>query len=89
MSSSDILDKIKKRNGTVAATKSETQVLLDLKNYISSMGGTASTDSLIKNFQPLLPLSMTPLFKSLLNKVCNFYRAPDDKGYWSLKPEFQ
>lgn len=83
------MDKIKKRNGVVVVAKSESQVLLDLKNFLSNMGGTASTEQLIKTFQSQLPVSMTPLFKSLLNKVCAFYRAPDNKGYWTLKPEFQ
>lgn len=88
MSSSDILNKIRKRNGEVTSAKTETQILSELKTFLTSAGGTVSTDVLIQTFQPQLSATMTPFFKSLLNKVCTFYRAPDDKGYWSLKEEF-
>lgn len=68
--------------------ESETQILNELKNFISSEGGTASTDRLIENFQNQLPASKTPLFKNLLNQICSFYRGLDKKGYWTLKTEF-
>lgn len=88
LSASDVLDRIKKRNGMAEVSNSETQILTDLRNFISSEGGTASTDRLVETFEKQLPASATPLFKSLLNKICTFYRGPDKKGYWNLKPEF-
>ena len=88
LSSKDILDKIKKRNGIMEASTSQTDLLKKLRDFIASEGGTASTDRVVETFQAELPASQTPLFKCLLNKVCSFYRGPDKKGYWSLKAEF-
>lgn len=69
-------------------TKTETQILNNLKNFILTEGGTASTARLIKKFEDELPPTVTPLFKCLLNKICTFYRGPDKLGYWTLKTEF-
>lgn len=88
LSASDVLDRLKKRNSLAEVSSSEKQILTDLRNFISSEGGTAATDRIIETFQNQLPASATPLFKCMLNKICSFYRGPDKKGYWTLKTEF-
>lgn len=87
-SSTELLQRIRQRNGAVEATDNETKVVSDIQQFISSQGGTASTKQLVSEFEKRLPAGSSPLFKSVLGKICTFYRAPDNNGYWTLKDDF-
>lgn len=87
-SSAKLLQRIRQRNGAVEATDNETKLVSELQQFLSSQGGTASTKQLVSEFEKRLPAGSSPLFKSVLGKICTFYRAPDNNGYWTLKDDF-
>lgn len=87
-SSAELLQRIRQRSGAVEATDNETKLVSELQQFISSQGGTASTKQLVSEFEKCLPAGSSPLFKSVLGKICTFYRAPDNNGYWTLKDDF-
>nr|XP_018903096.1 PREDICTED: DNA excision repair protein ERCC-6-like [Bemisia tabaci] len=89
MSSADLLNKIRERNGDVKASSKELDLLNDIRYFIASNSGITTTDELIKKFEKQLPVDVTPLFKSLLTQICTFNRGANQKGYWRLKPEFK
>lgn len=89
MSSADLLNKIRERNGDVKASSKELDLLNDIRYFIASNSGITTTDELIKNFEKQLPVDVTPLFKSLLTQICTFNRGANQKGFWRLKPEFK
>ncbi|XP_022193380.2 LOW QUALITY PROTEIN: DNA excision repair protein ERCC-6 [Nilaparvata lugens] len=88
MSSADLIKRIRERNLMKLPEDSDIRLLNDIREFILANGGTALTDQLINKFQARLPAGKSPVFKSLLAKISVFYRAPDKKGYWTLRDEF-
>lgn len=87
-SSSEILNRIQQRNLSANVKETETKLLSDIREFVSSEGGTTTTSQIIAMFEKRLPENSSPLFKSLLVQICTFYRAPDKLGYWTLKDDF-
>ncbi|XP_046660917.1 DNA excision repair protein ERCC-6-like [Homalodisca vitripennis] len=88
MSSRELIEHIKKRNCAMDAKDADLELVRDIREFVSSQGGTVNTNQIINRFEGRLPEGSSPLFKSLLSKICTFYRAPDKLGYWTLKEEF-
>ncbi|RZF48893.1 hypothetical protein LSTR_LSTR003273 [Laodelphax striatellus] len=88
MSSADLIKRIRERNLMKLPEDSDIRLLNDIREFILANGGTALTDQLVNKFQARLPACKSPVFKSLLSKISVFYRAPDKKGYWTLRDEF-
>jgi DNA excision repair protein ERCC-6 len=49
--------------------------------------GRASTKEIIEKFRDRLPSKKSPVFKALLNKLCDFHKS-NGEGTWTLKREF-
>uniref|UniRef100_A0A1B6DRP9 DNA excision repair protein ERCC-6 n=2 Tax=Clastoptera arizonana TaxID=38151 RepID=A0A1B6DRP9_9HEMI len=88
VSSCEIIDSIKQRNLSRNAKETETILLNDIREFVSSEGGTTTTSQIVNTFEKRLPENSSPLFKYLLMQICTFYRAPDKLGYWTLKDDF-
>lgn len=66
-------------------------LLADIRNFIAFQAqadGEASTAELVSRFRRSLPPQQSPLFKALLQQICNF-RREDARGMWRLKREFR
>ena len=55
----------------------------------TSTNGRASTKELLAEFKSRLPAEQTPLFKALLNEICEFERGADKTGWWVLREELR
>lgn len=88
LSSSTLLQMIKNRNLDSDAETSEVRLLRDIREFVLDQGSTTTTDQLVTEFKDRLPIGKSAMFKALLSKICVFYRAPDSKGYWTLRDEF-
>ncbi|XP_075232216.1 DNA excision repair protein ERCC-6-like [Lycorma delicatula] len=88
VSSNSLLQKIKHRNLDGSIEDGEVELLRDMRDFVSGQGGTTTTDKLISEFKDRLPIGKSPVFKALLSKICIFYRAPDSKGYWTLRDDY-
>ena len=64
----------------------------DIRNFVAFRGvtpGQVFTCDLLSEFNGKLPSRGAPLFRALLNQMCNFTRDTDNRGIWQLKPELQ
>ncbi|XP_073976975.1 DNA excision repair protein ERCC-6-like isoform X2 [Rhodnius prolixus] len=86
---SSLLEAIKRRNMILETTSEENQLAKQIVSWLSSQGGTASTDEIVNEFQRKVGPGKTPLFKTILSKIAQFYRAPDKIGYWTVRDEFK
>ncbi|XP_074594369.1 DNA excision repair protein ERCC-6-like [Brevipalpus obovatus] len=101
VSSQDLMKSIRERNKfdkidgeskTDEKNPSVENLLGDIRNFIafqSNKDGEASTKELLDRFKNKIEPEQTPLFKSLLWKICDFHRRSDKSGYWTLKTEFR
>lgn len=99
MSSSELMKSMKQRkkfeqDEPVEADKMSIAdgLLTDLRNYIAfqaSKDGEASTKEILDKFKTKIAPEQTPLFKSLLWKICDFNKNSDGTGTWHLKSEFR
>jgi len=68
------------------------ELLDDIRHFVAfqaSVDGEATTQELLDFFKSKLPPEQTPVFKSLLWKMCDFHRRSDKIGVWRLKSEFR
>ncbi|XP_076339580.1 LOW QUALITY PROTEIN: DNA excision repair protein ERCC-6-like [Tachypleus tridentatus] len=68
------------------------ELLSDLRNFVAfqaSVDGQATTQEVLQAFKEKCPTHSAPVFKMLLQKICNFYRRPTGEGVWRLKAEFR
>ncbi|CAG2065651.1 unnamed protein product, partial [Timema podura] len=104
MSSEELLSRMRHRNrllsplsdqaeSTCAPPSDEhTELLTDIRNYVwygGTTSGRATTAEIIQQFQERLPQGSSPLFKFLLQEVCEFHRLPSGEGVWQLRAEFK
>lgn len=104
MSSEELLSRIHARNfllpdydydgpGTSSVRGEDNMELLaDIRNFVAFCGmvdGQATTQELVDRFKDRLPPGNSPLFKAMLQQICDFQRAPDGVGLWRLKAEFR
>ncbi|OQR72026.1 DNA excision repair protein ERCC-6-like [Tropilaelaps mercedesae] len=68
-------------------------LLVDLRNFIAfgaAVDGQATTQEILATFRDRVPEKDAPLFRSLLKKLCEFYKRGGTKdGLWRLRPEFR
>ena len=77
---------------SVAAREEHIELLTDIRNYVAfgaSVNGRASTREILSEFTERLPSGSSPLFKFMLNEVCEFHRMPSGEGVWRLRNEFR
>ncbi|GLH06103.1 ATP-dependent helicase brm [Gryllus bimaculatus] len=73
-------------------SEANVDLLRDIRNFVAFgaiTDGRASTNEIIEKFRDRLPPSSTPIFKFLLEEICDFFRMPSGEGMWKLRPEFQ
>ena len=95
MSSSDLLKRIEKRNHQdlfrpeMQTGSDRVELLKDIRNYVA-INGTRTSDELVNMFKDRVPKKDSPLFKAILNEICDFAKKKDakGKGIWTLKREF-
>ncbi|XP_053548166.1 DNA excision repair protein ERCC-6 [Bombina bombina] len=81
--------------GTTPATADPTEhdeLLADMRNFIAFQAredGEASTQEILREFEPKLSLAQSCIFRELLRRLCTFHRGGDGAGVWRLKPEFR
>ncbi len=67
------------------------ELLSDIRNFVAFQArrdGEATTAELVERFSDRVPPKESPLFKSLLNEICNFEKRERGEGMWRLKSEF-
>ncbi len=67
------------------------ELLADIRNFVAFQArrdGQATTSELIERFSSRVPPKNSPLFKSLLNEICDFEKRSKGEGIWRLKSEF-
>lgn len=77
---------------SVSAQDEHIELLTDIRNYVAfgaSVDGRASTQEILAQFRERLPPGTSPLFKFMLNEVCEFHRMPSGEGVWRLRSEFR
>lgn len=92
-SSSDLLKKIRERNGLESSSAGEKTgknftLINELRRFISSKKGKVSTTQVIEEFDKKIDVPDNALFKSLLMELCVFKRK-NNVGYWHLKENFR
>ncbi|XP_067005938.2 DNA excision repair protein ERCC-6 [Anabrus simplex] len=68
------------------------ELLTDIRNFVAygaSADGRASTQEILARFKDRLPLGSSPLFKCLLEELCDFHRTSSGEGIWRLRAEFR
>ncbi|UYV79425.1 ERCC6 [Cordylochernes scorpioides] len=68
------------------------ELLTEIRNFIAfqaSLDGEARTQEIVNAFQHRLPTKDNAIFKSMLKKICEFYRDTSGNGVWKLRPEFR
>ena len=73
--------------------ESNVDLLTDIRNFIafqndSAGTGESTTEALVSHFKDKLPPVKNPLFKALLNEICD-YSKNSTKGIWRLKQDFR
>ncbi|XP_063234506.1 DNA excision repair protein ERCC-6-like [Bacillus rossius redtenbacheri] len=102
MSSSELLARIRARNRLTtpaddlplrpAPPDDDTELLADIRNFVAfgaTVDGRASTQEVVERFQDRLLAGSSPLFKFLLQEICDFHRMPSGEGVWRLKADFR
>ncbi|EEB13301.1 DNA repair and recombination protein RAD26, putative [Pediculus humanus corporis] len=101
MTSSELLQRIRQRNGMSSSASDSSssssldensELLADIRNFISfgaEVENKASTQEIVDKFKDRLPSGQTPLFKALLNEICEFHRGSNGEGIWELRQDFQ
>lgn len=100
LTSSDLLTKMRSRNGTstegaTSGTETDTgvsELLTDIRNCISFqcvIDGQATTRELLDKFASKLPQNSSAQFKALLNQICDFQKTGSGVSIWRLKSEFR
>ena len=74
--------------------ESNVDLLADIRNFIafqndSAGNGESTTEALVTHFKEKLPPVKNPLFKALLNEICDYSKNSAAKGIWRLKEEFR
>lgn len=67
-------------------------ILTELRHFIafgSKIDGKASTDEILRRFGTRVALQDSAVFKSLLQKICDFTRSTNGDGLWVLKNDFR
>ena len=69
------------------------ELLADLRNFLAFQAvrdGQATTAELVARFKSRVPPGESPLFRALLNQICDFHKSSDTRGegLWTLKREF-
>ena len=70
------------------------ELLTDIRNFVafqnnSAGEGESSTGALVDHFKDKLPPVKNPLFKALLNEICDYHKSSSGKGIWRLKDDFR
>ncbi|KAM4636256.1 DNA excision repair protein ERCC-6 isoform 2-T2 [Discoglossus pictus] len=68
------------------------ELLTDMRNFIAfqaQVDGEASTQEMLREFEPKLSPAQSCVFRELLRRLCTFHRSSDGAGLWRLKPEFR
>ncbi|XP_054718613.1 DNA excision repair protein ERCC-6-like [Uloborus diversus] len=76
---------------TCASPKS-VELLDEIRNFIAfqcAVDGEATTSEILAHFRERVPASQSPVFKSLLNNICDFHRTSDGRGVWKLKEDLR
>ncbi|OQV23737.1 DNA excision repair protein ERCC-6 [Hypsibius exemplaris] len=63
--------------------------LVAFLNHDTLIPGQATTDVLVKKFQPLLPVEESTFFRAILRGVCEFEKKRNGPGVWTLKYEYR
>ena len=74
--------------------ESNVDLLADIRNFIafqndSAGNGESTTEALVIHFKDKLPPVKNPLFKALLNEICDYSKNSTAKGIWRLKQDFR
>ncbi|XP_014252342.1 DNA excision repair protein ERCC-6-like isoform X2 [Cimex lectularius] len=88
-SKNPIYSSINKRNLEVENRTPETVLVKNIIEWMCTQGGTVSTDSIVNEFASKVGYEKNAIFKSILSKIAVFFRAPDKKGYWTIKEDFR
>ncbi|KAM3836498.1 DNA excision repair protein ERCC-6 isoform 1-T3 [Vipera latastei] len=67
------------------------ELLLDIRSFMAFQAqpqGQASTQEILREFEPRLTMEQSCVFRELLRNLCTFHRRPSGEGLWKLKPEF-
>ncbi len=67
------------------------ELLADLRNFVSfqaARDGQSTTAELVARFKSRVPPGESPLFRALLNQICDFHKREKGDGLWTLKAEF-
>ncbi|XP_048362232.1 DNA excision repair protein ERCC-6 [Sphaerodactylus townsendi] len=67
------------------------ELLVDIRNFLAfqaQVDGQATTQELLREFEPRLTVEQSCVFRELLRNLCSFHRSPNGEGLWKLKPEF-
>jgi len=66
----------------------EVRLIKEIRDYLSSNGGQATSQQLVQHFKPQLPPNSSTLFKKMLQEIANFKkkgRPMGNKNNFSLK----
>lgn len=96
MENDELMARIRERNRldpdmNVTPLEEHSDLLVDIRNFVAFGAvndNNASTKEIIDKFRDRLPAGKSPLFKALLNQICDFSRDTHGRGVWNLKPEF-
>lgn len=75
-----------------AAPTEHDELLVDLRNFVAfqaQVDGQASTKEILEYFTPRLTSTQMPVFRELLNNICEFHRLPGKEGMWKLKADYR
>lgn len=67
-------------------------ILKELRHFIAfgaKVDGRAGTNEILSRFGNRVALQDSAVFKSLLQKICDFNRSSEGEGVWILKMEFR
>eukprot|EP00106_Octopus_bimaculoides_P007516 XP_014774958.1 PREDICTED: DNA excision repair protein ERCC-6-like [Octopus bimaculoides] len=99
MTSQELLTRMKARKALIdssvddddVASAVDIEFISDIRNFIAfqcNINGEATTEELIKEFKPKIPVSDSAKFKAMLKEICNFNRK-NGIGFWRLKQDFR
>eukprot|EP00730_Choanoeca_flexa_P003882 TRINITY_DN11532_c0_g1_i2.p1 TRINITY_DN11532_c0_g1~~TRINITY_DN11532_c0_g1_i2.p1 ORF type:complete len:1223 (+),score=289.37 TRINITY_DN11532_c0_g1_i2:178-3669(+) len=63
------------------------KIMNEVRDYVKSKGGSATSDSLVKKFGSLAK-DRAVLFKFVLKELCILHKRPTGSGVWRLRREF-
>lgn len=99
MTSQELLTRMKARKALLdssvddddVASAVDIEFISDIRNFVAfqcNIDGEATTEELIKEFKPKIPVGDSAKFKAMLKEICNFNRK-NGIGFWRLKQDFR